>query len=164
MLTVPKAAEPDWLALTDEQIPVDIVYNWCLRPSCGAVVLFSGIVRDHAGHRTGVTEITYEAYETQVEPRLADIAAEMRQRWPDLGAIAMVHRMGTLALSEASVVVAVSAPHRQEAFEAASYGIDVLKTTIPIWKQEIHDAGSDWGLASEPIAEVASASQGRRSP
>ncbi len=154
MLTTPGSEQPDWLALTSEPIPIAAVYDWCLRPSCGAVAFFSGTVRDHARHRTGVTEITYEAYESQVEPRLADIAAEMRNRWSDLGAIAMIHRMGTLALSESSVVVAVSAPHRAEAFEAARFGIDVLKATVPIWKQEVHDAGSDWGLASTEIVNV----------
>ncbi len=154
MLTAQGSEQSDWLALTSEPIPINEVYDWCLRPSCGAVALFSGTVRDHAGHRTGVTEITYEAYESQVEPRLADIAAEMRGRWHDLGALAMIHRMGTLFLSESSVVVAVSAPHRAEAFEAARFGIDALKATVPIWKQEVHDAGSDWGLASTEIVSV----------
>ena len=153
----PGPERSDWLALTTAEIPVAEVYQWCLRPSCGAVVLFSGTVRDHAGHRTGVTKIDYEAYESQVEPRLADIAEQMRKRWSELGAIAMIHRVGSLAVCESSVVVAVSAPHRQEAFEAARYGIDVLKTAVPVWKREFHDAGSDWGLAATEIVSVSTA-------
>lgn len=144
-----------WLALTHDPIPVAAVYEWCLRPGCGAVVLFSGTVRDYAGDRTGVTQITYEAYESQVEPRLADIATQMRTRWDDLGAIALIHRYGTLVVTESSVVVAVSAPHRPAAFEAARFGIDALKAAVPIWKEEFHDTGRDWGLAATEIADIA---------
>ena len=144
----------DWVALTPEELPIADVYAWALHPAAGAVVLFSGTVRDHAEHRTGVTQLVYEAYDSEVAPRLADIAAEMRRRWPSMCKAALLHRVGALALTESSVVVAVSAPHRVAAFEAARFGIDTLKATVPIWKQEHHDAGTDWGLQSQPIAEV----------
>ncbi len=130
------------------------MYDWCVRPDCGAVVLFSGTVRDHADHRTQVTELEYEAYESQVESRLAAIAEEIRVRWPDVGRIALVHRIGVLGLGESSVVVAVSAPHRPAAFEAARFGIDSLKATTPIWKREVWEGGEDWGLASQDITDV----------
>ena len=143
-----------WVELTHDELPIADIYAWALHPSAGAVVLFSGVVRDHAEHRTGVTQLVYEAYESEVTPRLGDIAAELRRRWPSVRRAALLHRVGTLSLTESSVVVAVSAPHRGEAFEAARFGIDTLKATVPIWKQEHHDAGTDWGLQSQPIAEV----------
>lgn len=143
-----------WVELTDGELPIAGVYDWALDPAAGAVVLFSGTVRDHAEHRTGVTQLIYEAYESEVTPRLHDIAAEMGRRWPSVRKAALLHRVGTLGLTESSVVVAASAPHRDAAFEAARFGIDTLKATVPIWKQEHHDAGTDWGLQSQPIAQV----------
>ena len=77
-----------------------MVYDWAVRPDCGAVVLFSGTVRDHAEGRAGVTHLEYEAYEEQVVPRLAAIAAETRRRWPTIGRIALLHRTGPLAIGE----------------------------------------------------------------
>ncbi len=143
-----------WVELTHDELPIAAVYEWALDPAAGAVVLFSGTVRDHAEHRTGVTQLVYEAYESEVAPRFADIAAELRRRWPSVRKVALLHRVGMLSLKESSVVVAASAPHRDAAFEAARFGIDTLKATVPIWKQEHHDAGTDWGLQSQPIAQV----------
>ncbi len=153
---MPPDTSDTWVALTADELPVGVIYDWCVRPDCGAVVLFSGTVRDHADHRTGVTELEYEAYEEQVEPRLAAISEEIRTRWPDVGRIVIVHRIGPLGLGESSVVVAVSSPHRPEAFEAARFSIDTLKATIPIWKREVWEGGEDWGLASQTITDVAS--------
>ena len=130
-------------------------YEWCVRPDCGAVVLFSGTVRDHAEGRSGVAHLTYEAYEEHVVPRLDAIAAEIRAQWPRTGRIALLHRVGRLELGESSVIVAVSAPHRAEAFEAARFGIDTLKETVPIWKREQHEGGSTWAAASRPIRSIA---------
>ncbi|MGA0231160.1 MAG: molybdenum cofactor biosynthesis protein MoaE, partial [Ilumatobacteraceae bacterium] len=86
--------------------------------------------------------MTYEAYEEQVTETFTEIVAELRRRWPNAGRVVMLHRVGTLGLGESSVVVAVSAPHRPEAFEAARYGIDALKASAPIWKHEIWSGGS----------------------
>ena len=81
------------------------------RPArCGAVVLFSGTARDHAPGREGVELLDYEAYEEHVVPRLADIAAEMRSRWPDLGRVVLIHRIGPVDIGESSVIVVASAP------------------------------------------------------
>ena len=100
---------PDtWLALTTEPLPVAMVYDWAVRPDCGAVVLFSGTVRDHAEGRSGVSHLTYEAYGEQVVPRFDAIAGEIRRQWPTVGRIALLHRIGRLELGESSVVVAVS--------------------------------------------------------
>jgi len=140
----------EWLGVTDAVLPVGDMYDWAVRGDCGAVVLFSGTVRDHADGREGVTSLTYEAYETQVVPTFAEIVTKMRSTWPDLGRIAMWHRTGSLGLGESSVVVVVSAPHRPEAFEAARFGIDALKASAPIWKLEEWADGTDWGTGATP--------------
>jgi molybdopterin synthase catalytic subunit len=149
------AAGHDWLALTAEELPIGAAYEWVVRPDCGGVVLFSGTVRDHAEGRSGVTSLTYEAYEEHVVGRLERIAEELRRRWPGVGRVVLWHRTGELALTESSVVVAVSAPHRPEAFEAARFGIDTLKATAPIWKKETwgaDDAG--WAVGAQGIRDV----------
>jgi molybdopterin synthase catalytic subunit len=144
----------DWIGLASEPLPVDAALAWTVRPDCGAQVLFSGTVRDHAEGRPGVLRLEYEAYVDQVEPRLRRIADEARSRWPVLGRIVLLHRIGELSLSECSVVVAVSSPHRQEAFEAARWCIDTLKATVPIWKRETWQGGVDWGTGGHVVAEV----------
>ncbi len=133
-----------WLGLVDGPLPVAAATEWVVQPSCGAVVLFSGTARDHSADVARVTGLAYEAYAGRVEPRLAAIADDARARWPVLGRIAMLHRTGPVAVGESSVVVAVSAPHRAEAFAAARFCIDTLKATAPIWKQEQWDGGSRW--------------------
>lgn len=141
------------MAITDHDLPIAAVYQWCLRPNCGAVVLFSGIVRDHAVDELGnlradVTHLLYETYESQAVPVFAAIEAELRACWPEAGRVAMLHRTGVVSLSDSSVVVAVSAPHRGDAFEAARFAIDALKVRAPIWKHETWADGADWGLAA----------------
>ena len=101
-----------------------------------------------------MTELEYEAYEDEVGPRLAAIAADARRRWPVLGRVALLHRVGCLTVGETSVVVVVSAPHRPEAFDAARFCIDTLKSTVPIWKRETWEGGSDWATCSHPVGEV----------
>ena len=148
------ATGDDWLALTDEVLPVAAAYDWTVRPGCGAVVVFSGTVRDHAEGRDGVEELVYEAYEEAAGERFAAIAAEARRRWPTIGRLAMIHRLGSLAVTDSAVVVAVSAPHRDEAFEAGRFVIDALKATVPIWKHETWRDGADWGTGAAPIGDV----------
>jgi molybdopterin synthase catalytic subunit len=143
----------EWLAVTDAALPIAAIYDWSVRPGCGAVVLFSGTIRDHAVDddgmlRGGVSELRYEAYTERIVPGFAVIAAEMRRRWPDIGRIAVLHRTGTIALGDSSVVIAVSAAHRPEAFDAARYGIDAVKASSPIWKHESWDGGEAWGTGS----------------
>lgn len=152
--TFPSPAGSTWLALTAAPLPVSVAYDWCVQPDCGAVVLFSGTVRDHAEGRPGVSLLEYEAYEEQVVPRLARLVDELRVRWPSVRRVVLWHRIGPLALEESSVVVAVSSPHRPEAFEAARFGIDTLKATVPIWKRERWEGGEDWGLAATAVTEV----------
>jgi molybdopterin synthase catalytic subunit len=151
---LPPADGDDWFALSGDVLPVAVAYQWAVLPSCGAVVLFSGTVRDHAEGRSGVTHLTYEAYEEQVLGRFAEIGAEARRRWPSVGRVAILHRTGRLLLGESSVVVAVSAAHRSEAFEAARFGIDTLKASAPIWKRESWEDGEDWATGAQEIRPV----------
>jgi molybdopterin synthase catalytic subunit len=144
----------DWLGLTEAVLPVGSAADWAVLPSCGAIVLFSGTARDHAPGRQGVEQLEYEAYEAHVVPRLADIAAKMRTDWPSLGRVVLLHRIGVVPVGESSVVVVASAPHRPAAFEAARFGIDTLKATVPIWKREIWSDGESWGLEAQHITEV----------
>jgi molybdopterin synthase catalytic subunit len=134
----------DWVAVTVEPLAVGPVADWVARPDCGAVVTFSGTVRDHSEGRPGVVTVEYEAYEDYVGPRLAAVAAEARRGWPELGRVALLHRVGLLPVSAVSVVVAVSTPHRAEAFAAGRFCIDTLKETVPVWKLETWSGGSAW--------------------
>ena len=147
----PIPAARDWVALTDEPLPLVDAVQWATVPGAGAVVSFSGVVRDHAEGRPGVVAMSYEAYEGPALRALGEIAAEMRRRWPELERIALVHRTGDIALSEASVVVVVSAPHRAAAFQGAEFAIDTLKHSAPIWKQEHWSGGSDWAVEQHLI-------------
>ena len=143
-VTVPETGH-EWYAVTAGELPIAVAYEWAVLPRCGAVVLFSGTVRDHAEGRDDVSHLTYEAYEERVVPVFERIGIELRRRWPDTGRIALLHRTGCLQLGESSVIAVVSAPHRPEAFEAARYAIDALKESAPIWKHEVWAGGSDWG-------------------
>jgi molybdopterin synthase catalytic subunit len=140
----------DWLGLSDIELPVAAAYEWAVRPHCGAVVLFSGTTRDHAEDRYGVSHLVYEAYEEQVVPKLAEIAAELRRRWPETGRVVLLHRVGRVDLGAGSVLVVVSSPHRPTAFDAGRYAIDAIKEVAPIWKHEAWAEGADWGTGAKP--------------
>lgn len=108
------------------------------------MVTFTGTVRDHAGERTGIELLEYEAYEDHVVPALSRVAHEVRRRFAPVGRMVLWHRVGALAVSEVAVVVAVSTPHRDGAFAAARWAIDELKATAPIWKREHWPGGAEW--------------------
>ncbi len=150
----PPAEGDHWVGLTEEPLPVEEAGAWAVLARCGAVVSFSGTARDHSEDRPEVTMLTYEAYEEEVTPRLEAIAEAAHRRWPDLGRVAILHRVGPVQIGESSVVIAVSAPHRGEAFDAARFCIDTLKATVPIWKREHWPGGSDWARQCEHVAEV----------
>jgi molybdopterin synthase catalytic subunit len=142
------------VALTQGVLPTDRAIGWATTPGAGAVAVFLGVVRDHAEGRDGVRGMTYEAYEEPAQRAMRDIAAEARRRWSDLERVALLHRVGDLELSETSVVVVVSAPHRGAAFDAARYCIDTLKQSVPIWKQEHWAGGSDWAVEQHALRPV----------
>jgi molybdopterin synthase catalytic subunit len=151
---LPPKSGRDWIALTHDPLPLDAAAAWATTPASGAVVSFAGVVRDHAEGRDGVRAMTYEAYEEPARARLAELAAALRDRWPVVERVALLHRLGDLMLSEASVLVVVSAPHRDAAFEAARFAIDELKQTAPIWKKEHWADGDGWALGATAIRSL----------
>jgi molybdopterin synthase catalytic subunit len=146
----------NWFGLTTQELPIGAAYEWAVRPDCGAVVLFSGTIRNHAEGRDGVQHLTYEAYEEQAVVRFEAIGDELRVRWPDVGRVVLLHRTGQLQIGESSVIAIVSAPHRPNAFEAARFAIDALKETAPIWKHEVWADGADWGIGAHDIRNAQS--------
>jgi len=116
-------------------------------PAAGAVCIFTGTVRDHSDAGP-VTGLTYEAWSELAEGRLRELAGEILERWP-ARRVAILHRVGRLAVGETSVIVAVSAPHRAEAFEACRHGIERLKEDVPIWKKEgLASGDARWVMGS----------------
>jgi len=112
-------------------------------PESGAVVVFLGIVRNHAEGR-GVDSLEYEAYPPMAEKKMTQIADEARTRWA-LHRIAVVHRVGHLSIGEASISIAVSSAHRKEAFAACEFVMDRVKADVPIWKKEHwSEGGAHW--------------------
>jgi len=115
----------------------------------GGLVVFSGVVRNETGGRR-VKFLEYEAHAPMAEAKMREIGGMVRARWPGVKRVAMVHRVGRLEIGEASVMIAVSAAHRAEAFEACRFAIDRLKETVPVWKKEYFEDGEVWvGLQSE---------------
>jgi len=119
--------------------PIDVAALQATSPADGALCLFVGVVRDHNGGRP-VRRLEYEAYEEMALPLMEKIGADCRERWR-VTDVRIVHRLGPLAIGEASVAVAIASSHRREAFEACRYAIDTLKATVPIWKKEFYADG-----------------------
>ncbi len=133
--------------LTSDPIDVPRLIAHVNQPSNGGICTFLGVVRDNAEGRP-VVKLGYEAYESMAVAQMRTIVEEAMQRW-DLDAVALAHRTGELQIGEASVAIAVGAPHRAEAFEACRYIIDTLKTRVPIWKKEFFRDGAVW---VEPVS------------
>jgi molybdopterin synthase catalytic subunit len=133
--------------VTAEPIDPAAALAWVGDPGAGGTCCFVGTVRDHADAGE-VTGLTYEAWEEEAERRMREVGAEMLDRWPVRRA-ALLHRTGDLGIGEAAVVVACSAPHRAEAFEACRHGIERIKGDVPIWKKEALAAGeAHWVMGS----------------
>lgn len=147
----------DWVAVSAFELPLAEVTAWVGRPDCGAIVVFSGTARDHAEGRPDVHRLEYEAYEEQATRRIEAVVAECRRRWPVLGRMAVLHRTGVVDIGSPAVVVAASSAHRAEAFDAARFGIDEVKRTVPIWKRESWAGGESWGLEAQHLTEVGAA-------
>lgn len=130
--------------LTIDPLSPDEAHRFCADPSAGAIVVFTGAVRN-VSEGNAVHGLTYEAYAERASAQLDTLAAEVVSRHPASVAVWLEHRTGDLAVGEAAVVVGVSAPHRDQAFSAARFGIDELKATVAIWKREHWAAGgSHW--------------------
>ena len=116
-------------------------------PDSGATVVFLGTVRGHSERGDGVTHLEYEVYAGVVETAIREIVDEAAAKWPVLS-VAVEHRSGVVILGEASVAVVVASAHRADAFDAARFIIDELKTRAPIWKKEHWPGGAEWSQGS----------------
>ena len=112
-------------------------------PGAGGIVIFSGVVRNETGGRP-VKFLEYEAHAPMAEVKMREIGEAVRVRWPGVRRVAMLHRIGRLEIGEASVLIAVAAAHRGDAFEACRYAIDTLKRIVPVWKKEHFEDGGVW--------------------
>jgi molybdopterin synthase catalytic subunit len=119
-------------------------------PGAGAICTFQGTVRDNSMGRD-VSHLEYEAYAEMAVPQMRRIGEEIKERWPE-ARVAMIHRTGHLEIGDVSVVVSVSAPHREEAIAACKWGIDRLKESVPIWKKEHAADGTFWIEGKESVA------------
>jgi molybdopterin synthase catalytic subunit len=128
--------------VTDQPLSLEAAAAEVADERAGAVATFTGTVRRQSRGRE-VTRLEYEAYAEMAEEVMAGLAAELEQRY-ELCAVAIHHRLGVLEIGEASVVVAVSAPHRQDALAACKDAIDTLKETVPLWKKEVYEGGEEW--------------------
>lgn len=132
------------ILLTREAIDYSSITKAVCDPHHGAVVLFLGTVRDLTGEERTL-RLEYEAYELMAKKKLEEIMAQVQQQWPG-AKLAIVHRLGVLDIGEVSVAVAVSTPHRAEAFAACRYVIEAIKAEVPIWKKDIGPEGKEQWL------------------
>jgi len=123
----------------DAQALVDLVR----RDEAGAVALFYGVVRNHSEGRA-VERLEYEAHESMAVRKMREVAEETKRRFPEISEVGVWHRIGTLEIGETSLLVAVSSPHRKEAFEACHWCVDRVKEVVPVWKKEHWAGGSAW--------------------
>ncbi len=129
--------------ITTSPISVIEVISRLEDPANGALVTFLGVVRCETDGRQ-VRYLEYEAYREMAEEALARIGEEIRERWPEIRGVSIVHRVGRLNVGELAVVIALSAAHRPQLFDALRYAIDRLKETVPIWKKEVWTDGAEW--------------------
>jgi molybdopterin synthase catalytic subunit len=145
----------DWISVSPTPLSPAELIEWVTRADCGAVVTFCGTARNNSTSHDEVRALKYETSVKLAEKSIRELIDATRVRWPGLGSIAVHHRTGRVSLKETAVVVAVSAPHRQDAFAAAQFCIDTLKTSVPMWKREISEEGSSWSTDNHTITQVA---------
>ncbi len=133
--------------ITDRPIDTDLVISLVALPSQGGLNVFIGNVRDQTKGKA-VLRLEYEAYVPMALSEMNKIAQTTKEQWPQ-AEIAIYHRVGTLKIGEAAVVIAVSTPHRAQAFAACQFAIDTLKVSVPIWKKEVFEDGEVW-VAAHP--------------
>jgi molybdopterin synthase catalytic subunit len=139
----------DLYRVTDQPLSEAALGQAVADPDAGGIVVFAGVVRNETGGRR-VKFLEYEAHAPMAEAKMREIGEAVRARWAGVKRVGMAHRVGRLEIGEASVIIAVSAAHRREAFEACRFAIDRLKETVPVWKKEHFEDGEVWvGLQSE---------------
>lgn len=129
--------------VTPDPISTDDVIARLADPAVGAIATFVGVVRGETDGRQTLY-LKYEAYPDMAESTLAQIGGEIQERWPSIRQVAIVHRIGRLEIGETATVIAVSAAHRPDVFDALHYAIDRLKEIVPIWKKEVWADGEAW--------------------
>lgn len=139
--------DADHFQITEGEIDLNQLLASMILPTTGAACVFTGMVRGiterGASHQT--TKLQYEAYQPMAQEKMAQVASEIRARWPQVESIAIVQRIGELQPGTPTVMIACTAAHRDTGvFEAARYGIDRLKEIVPIWKKEFGPAGEAW--------------------
>ena len=137
--------------IQSEELDSRLTESLVAHPGAGAIATFTGTVRDH-GRGKAVTHLEYEAYAPAAELTLTQIGEEIRERW-GIEHVAIVHRVGSLRVGEASVVISVASAHRDAAFDACRYAIERIKEIVPIWKKEHYADGAAW-LGSEHDYQV----------
>jgi molybdopterin synthase catalytic subunit len=135
--------------ITSNPISADDVIARLADPAVGAIATFIGVVRGETDGRETL-RLEYEAYPDMAEATLAQVGSEIRERWPSIRQVAIVHRIGRLEIGETVTVIAVSAAHRPEVFDALRYAIDRLKEIVPIWKKEVWADGEAWKSEAAP--------------
>lgn len=148
------ADDREWVRITTAPLDVEGATQWVMRDTCGAVVTFCGTVRTSSSTGHEITALEYETSDDHAERRVRDVITDARRRWPEIDAVVVHHRTGRVELGDVTVVVAVSSPHRAEAFAAGQYCIDTVKATVPMWKREHWDGGSTWSQEATPIATI----------
>uniref|UniRef100_A0A3P8ZJR5 Molybdopterin synthase catalytic subunit n=1 Tax=Esox lucius TaxID=8010 RepID=A0A3P8ZJR5_ESOLU len=132
----------DLVELTHDKLSVEAVSELVTCPSCGAISIFIGTTRDSFEEKK-VVQLEYEAYVPMAQSELKKIYADIRARWPTIRHICVHHRLGVVPVTDASVIIGISSPHRRDSLEAVQYCIDKLKATVPIWKK-VYEEESCW--------------------
>ena len=128
--------------ITDKPLQLQELVDFVTDPEAGAIATFIGTTRNHNEGRK-VIALDYEAYPEMAEKELVGLGAEAKKKWP-ICRMAIVHRIGPVQITEPSVIIAVSAAHREAAFAACRFAIEEIKKTVPIWKKEVYEGGEIW--------------------
>jgi molybdopterin synthase catalytic subunit len=132
-----------WFEITEDELSIDEVVSRLEDPATGAVTTFVGVVRCETGGRQ-VLYLEYEAYPEMAEKTLEQVGREVQERWLEIQRVAIVHRTGRLLVGQRAVVIALSAAHRRQVFDALRYAIDRIKEIVPVWKKEVWADGGEW--------------------
>jgi molybdopterin synthase catalytic subunit len=139
--------------ITDTELDPEALRAAVADPAAGAIAAFVGVARNSFRGKA-VQHLEYEAYAPMAEQEMERIGMEIAERWPTVTGIAIAHRTGRVEVGEASVAIAVAAPHRREALAACAQAIDRLKATLPVWKKEVFADGSEWRENREEEPDV----------
>jgi molybdopterin synthase catalytic subunit len=144
----------DWISVADSPLSPESLTSWATRPDCGAVVTFIGVARSSSTREQAIEALEYDTSVELAEQRISQVIEITRSHWPMLGSIAIHHRIGMVRVGEPAVVISLSSPHRQAAYEASQFCIDTVKKCVPMWKREIWEGGSAWSDEAQDLLGV----------